>query len=63
MTATNETFALLERGFPDGAEARMRTAVELGVIAAFIERSSTEIARRFEASHHVEMWGSSDIRW
>ncbi|WP_210274249.1 DUF5677 domain-containing protein [Microbacterium sp. Se63.02b] len=56
MTATNETFALLERGFPDGAEARMRTVVELGVIATFIERSSTEIARRFEASHHVEMW-------
>ncbi|WP_315069347.1 DUF5677 domain-containing protein [uncultured Microbacterium sp.] len=56
MTATNETFALLERGFPDGAEARMRTVVELGVIATFIERSSTEIAKRFEASHHVEMW-------
>ncbi|MFJ4173737.1 DUF5677 domain-containing protein [Microbacterium sp. NPDC089696] len=56
MTATNETFALLERGFPDGAEARMRTVVELGVIATFIERSSTEIANRFEASHHVEMW-------
>ena len=56
MTATNETFALLERGFPDGAEARMRTVVELGVIATFIERNTTEIARRFEASHHVEMW-------
>lgn len=56
MTATNETFALLERGFPDGAEARMRTVVELAVIATFIERSTTEIARRFEASHHVEMW-------
>jgi hypothetical protein len=56
MIATNETFALLERGFPDGAEARMRTVVELGVIANFIEANSTEIAKRFEASHHVEMW-------
>lgn len=56
MTATNETFALLERGYPDGAEARMRTVVELAVIANFIESSSTEIAERFEASHHVEMW-------
>jgi len=56
MTATNETFTLLQRGYPDGAEARMRTVVELAVIANFIERNSTTIAERFEASHDVEMW-------
>ncbi len=56
MTATNETFALLERRFPDGAEARMRTVVELAVIANFIQVNTTEIAERYEASHYVEMW-------
>src|SRR5690606_25484277 len=35
---------------------RMRTVVELAVIAEFIECNSTEIAVRYEASHHVEMW-------
>jgi hypothetical protein len=56
MTATNETFALLERGYPDGAEARMRTVVELAVVADFIRVNSTDVAERFQASHHVEMW-------
>lgn len=56
MTATNETFTLLEHGFPDNAEARMRTVVELSVIATLIEDNNTEIAVRFEAGHHVEMW-------
>jgi hypothetical protein len=56
MSATNETFTLLQRGFPDGAEARMRTVVELSVVAKFIERNSTAIADRYTASHDVEMW-------
>ncbi len=34
----------------------MRTVVELAVVANFIEANSTEVAERFEASHHVEMW-------
>lgn|GEM_PF-3600318 len=56
MTATNETFALLQRGFPDGAEARMRTVVELAIIAKFIEDNNVEITERYKASHYVEMW-------
>lgn len=56
MAATNETFVLLQGGFPDGAEARMRTVVESAVIANFIDASKVEIAERYYASHFVEIW-------
>lgn len=56
LRISNEIYALLREGFPDGALSRWRTLHELAVCALFIKANGKEVAKRFILHRDVDAY-------
>lgn len=56
-----EVLALLKSGLPTGASARWRTLYELSIVGTFLARSPKDTAKRYSASHVVELWKQTEL--
>jgi hypothetical protein len=56
-----EITCLLKHGFADGALGRWRTLHEVAVVAFLLAAHDEDLAERFLAFRHVELWKSTEV--